>query len=307
MSKVKIDNVAGCDTEYIIRDEANITIGRFNIIEYSKENRATAIRLKYYRVSQTELLTESLIIINRTIFKDSAIHKINVLVSDLIPTNEFLNLGYVLEGIMTDNMIVNGVQRDELIFGITKEDFSLSQRYSIVSIPGQRISIRSLDVSDAEEMLEFYKRNSAYLSKFEPKRDSSFYTIENQQSILKESYKELMKGTGVTFGIIKDDKIIGRIKISDIVYGVLKSCYIGYALDESFQGKGYMKEAVNLALDYIFDELNLHRVEASTLVDNYKSQSVLEGCGFKKLGLNEKYLYINGSWQDHITFYKVNS
>ncbi len=67
-----------------------------------------------------------------------------------------------------------------------------------------------------------------------------------------------------------------------------------------------MKEALSLVLEYAFDELKLHRIEASTLVDNLRSQRVLKRCGFKKLGLNEKYLFINGKWRDHITFYKIS-
>ena len=39
-------------------------------------------------------------------------------------------------------------------------------------------------------------------------------------------------------------------------------------IDENEQGKGYMKEAVKLAIDYAYDELELHRIEASTMVSN---------------------------------------
>ena len=66
-----------------------------------------------------------------------------------------------------------------------------------------------------------------------------------------------------------------------------------------------MKDAVETLTKYAFEELDLHRVEASTLPDNERSKRVLLGCGFKVLGINEKYLYINGKWQDHVTFYKV--
>ncbi|WP_143761057.1 GNAT family N-acetyltransferase, partial [Clostridium haemolyticum] len=47
----------------------------------------------------------------------------------------------------------------------------------------------------------------------------------------------------------------------------------------------------------------LHRIEASTLVDNIRSQRVLESCGFKEVGVSEKYLFINGKWRDHKIFY----
>ena len=66
-----------------------------------------------------------------------------------------------------------------------------------------------------------------------------------------------------------------------------------------------MKEALNLVIDYAFKEVDLHRIEASTLVDRKRSQGVLKGCNFKELGVNKKYLLIDGQWRDHITFYKI--
>ena len=101
------------------------------------------------------------------------------------------------------------------------------------------------------------------------------------------------------------NKYIGKVQISNIVLGIFKSAFVGYSIDVEYQGQGYMKEALNLVLEYAFIDMELHRIEASTLIDNLRSQGVLMGCGFKKLGINEKYLYINGEWRDHITFYKT--
>jgi len=33
---------------------------------------------------------------------------------------------------------------------------------------------------------------------------------------------------------------------------------------------------------------------------------VLKACGFSELGINSSYLFINGKWRDHITFYRIN-
>ena len=302
---IKIDNVKGNESEYVIRDESKITIGRFIILEFSKENRAATIRLKFYRVSDSNLLEQSLHIICRTIFKNSPILKLNLMVPEDLDTRSFLNIGFVLEGIITNNLYSNGNYKSELSFGITEDEYAIHKKYYNVDLKGRRISVRSLGPDDAQSMLDFYARNKDHLAPYEPRRDESFYTLKTQTEILKESYTELINGTGITLGIFKNDSLIGRIKISDIVYGIFKSCYLGYCMAKDHQGNGYMKEAVNLVLEYIKNDLELHRVEASTLVDNVKSQSVLKSCGFEELGLNKKYLYINGDWRDHITFYKI--
>ena len=114
-----------------------------------------------------------------------------------------------------------------------------------------------------------------------------------------------MTGVGSDLGIYKDNKLIGKAKISNIVYGVLKSGILGYSIDKEYEGKGYMKEAINLVLEYAKEYLDLHRIEASVLTTNERSKGLLLSCGFEEIGINKKYLYINGKWSDHVTFYKI--
>ena len=56
----------------------------------------------------------------------------------------------------------------------------------------------------------------------------------------------------LTWGYIRSNKLIGKIRISNIVMGVFKNAFIGYSMDEKEQGKGYMKEAVKLVVDICF-------------------------------------------------------
>jgi len=63
-----------------------------------------------------------------------------------------------------------------------------------------------------------------------------------------------------------------------------------------------MTEAVGLALDDGFGGLRLHRVQAATLPHNHGSIRVLLKNGFRREGLAERYLLIDGRWQDHLLF-----
>ena len=63
-----------------------------------------------------------------------------------------------------------------------------------------------------------------------------------------------------------------------------------------------MHDALKAVIAYASEELMLHRLEASTLIVNERSQHVLQKLGFSYVGKNEKYLYINGKWQDHYTY-----
>ena len=304
-NNVNIELVNGTLTEYIIKDKDKILIGRFSVLDLDKTNKKCNVSLKFYREDNYLLLLESVKLILKAIFKDQNVFKINFVVSETINIKAFLDLGFTLEAILTNNLFINGEYLDELGFGINRDEYININRHSLVKLKGKNITIRNFSPDDSQELLNYYIRNKEHLKEFEPSRDESFYTEETQKDILLESYKQLMNGTGSDLGIYIDGKLIGKIKISNIVYGVFKSGILGYSIDEKYQGKGYMKEAVKLVLEYAKEYLDLHRLEASVLLENSKSKGVLIGCGFEEVGVNKEYLFINGKWSDHLTFCKI--
>ncbi|WP_271812722.1 GNAT family N-acetyltransferase [Clostridium beijerinckii] len=301
--KVKIQGNRSNKTEYLIRDIDDIIIGRFSTDELTGRSKTCNVNLKFYREYNYELLSDTLSLILKGIFKDSNIFKVNIKVLEKIDLTAFLDLGFTLEGIFNENEYFQGEYIDELSFGITRIEYDQMCRYSLVELKGENIILRNLTPSNAKEMLDYYKRNKNYLAPFEPSRDSDFYTVETQRKLLNKSYKEFLNGTSVDLGIFKEEKLIGKIKLSRIIYGSLKNGILGYSIDENEQGNGYMQESVKLLLNYAFKECGLHRIEASALINNKKSKNVLIKCGFRLIGVNEKYLLINGKWEDHETYY----
>ena len=303
--EVNIELIKGTLDDYIVKDKDKIVIGRFTITELDKENKKCNLKLKFYREDNYDLLKITLEAILKAVFKDKNIFKANVVVSENINLKPFLDIGFTLEAIFTDNIFTKGSFYDELSFGINRNEYLNAGRNNIVEMRGKNISIRNFTPDDAQELLEYYLRNKEHLREFEPVRDASFFTYETQREILLESYRQLMTGSGSDLGIYIDDKLIGKAKISSIVYGVFKNGILGYSIDKEYEGRGYMKEAINLVLEYAKEYLDLHRIEASALTTNERSKGVLLACGFEEVGVNKKYLYINGKWSDHITFYKI--
>ena len=303
--EIYIELVSGTLNDYVIKDKDKILIGRFTIDELDKENKKCNVKLKFYRDNNYDLLREAIKSILKAIFKDNDIFKANFIVNENTKLSPLLDMGFTLEAIFTDNLFVKGNFQDELGLGINRNEYMNCSKNTIVELEGRNIKIRNFTPDDAEELTEYYIRNEEHLRNFEPTRDNSFYTYETQKEILLESYKQLMTGVGSDLGIYKDNNLIGKIKISNIVYGVFKSGIVGYSIDKDYEGKGYMKEAVKLVLEYAKNYLDLHRLEASILTDNLRSKGVLLSCGFEEVGLNKNYLYINGAWRDHITFYKI--
>ncbi|MBI5998596.1 GNAT family N-acetyltransferase [Clostridium perfringens] len=303
---VFIEAIRGNDREYVVKDKVGIILGRFFLKDLDSKNKKVDVKFKFYKEDNYKLMKETLRKILKVLFAEKDIYKINLFVSDIKNFNAYLDLGFMLEGILSDNVCNNGIQKDEYIMGININDFNDKVKLVQFQLNTERLALRNLTPENTEEMLDYYIRNEEHLRQYEPTRDSGFYTYEGQKEILTESFRQFIDGTSIDLGIFKDEKLIGKIKLSNIVYGILRNAFVGYSIDKEHQGRGYMKEALNTVCSYAFEEMGLHRLEASTLMENSRSQGVLKACGFNELGISEKYLYINGEWRDHKIFYKVN-
>jgi [ribosomal protein S5]-alanine N-acetyltransferase len=83
-----------------------------------------------------------------------------------------------------------------------------------------------------------------------------------------------------------------------------RSAEVWYKIDSKYWGKGYATEALTTLLDFSFNVLKLHRIEAGCAVENIASIKVLEKVGMTKEGMKRKKLPIRGDWKDNY-FYAI--
>ena len=160
--------------------------------------------------------------------------------------------------------------------------------------------IRPLSADDADELAALYAANRAFLAPYEPERPDAFFTPEGQRERL-EAYRE----DSWSFAILDGKAIAGTISLTNVVRNALRSGNVGYWVAEDRNGRGLATGAVGELVDFAFGEAALHRVEAGTLVDNIRSQRVLERNGFERIGVARRYLLIAGAWRDHVLFQRV--
>ena len=77
-----------------------------------------------------------------------------------------------------------------------------------------------------------------------------------------------------------------------------KNGEVWYKTHVDHWGKGYTKEALNAILQFAFEDLKLHRIEAGCAVENIASAKVLESAGMTREGLTRKLLPKEGQWLD---------
>jgi ribosomal-protein-alanine N-acetyltransferase len=96
-----------------------------------------------------------------------------------------------------------------------------------------------------------------------------------------------------------DRTLVGAINLTEIVRGKFQSGYLGYYIGAAYARKGYMTEALQLMLAFVFRRLRLHRVEANIQPGNRASIRLVKRAGFRREGYSRRYLKIAGRWRDH--------
>lgn len=165
--------------------------------------------------------------------------------------------------------------------------------------------LRVARLADAEALTSAYVENRAHLEPWEPQRGESFFTVEGQESRLRERLGQYEAGLQVPWVLESDGRIVGTVTLSGITLGPFCSASLGYWTAAGHQGRGVATSAVRAVCRIARMELALHRIEASTLLDNARSQRVLARCGFEPIGMAPSYLHINGRWQDHRLFQRI--
>jgi [ribosomal protein S5]-alanine N-acetyltransferase len=173
----------------------------------------------------------------------------------------------------------------------------------------ERLILKVLDKTYADQVLEYYIRNSDFLEPWEIVRDEDFYTKKNHEKQLTSELINIRNGRLFKLWIFKKDdesRVIGSVAFNNIVRGSFLSCHLGYKLDKDEVNKGYTTEAIQKGIQIMFDEFELHRIEANIIPRNKASLRVVQKMGFYEEGLAYKYLKINGKWEDHIHMVLLN-
>ena len=173
-------------------------------------------------------------------------------------------------------------------------------------LTGRRVTLRPLTPADWDSWREVRIRGRDWLLKWEPRPMPGYPDpTEDRRAFVarcgaRDREREL--GSGYGFGIFVNGDFAGEINLSSVQRGPFQNAYVGYWIDEAQAGKSYTPEAVVALFRFAFEELDLHRVQISIIPRNTASRRVVEKLDVRCEGLAERYLEINGQWEDHLRY-----
>jgi [ribosomal protein S5]-alanine N-acetyltransferase len=173
-------------------------------------------------------------------------------------------------------------------------------------LAGRRVLLRPLESGDFRAWRDVRIRSHDWLVRWEPR------SISGQPDATEDSRvfaarcgareRERQLGTGYGFGIFVDSRLAGEINLTSVQRGPYQNAYVGYWIDEAMAGHGYVPEAFVVLCRFSFEDLGLHRLQASIIPRNHASIRVAEKLGLRNEGVALRYLEINGVWEDHVRF-----
>jgi ribosomal-protein-alanine N-acetyltransferase len=168
------------------------------------------------------------------------------------------------------------------------------------------VAIRPAVRSDAADVAALFAAQREHLAPWDPRREPAFFTRGGQRARLAQVERDRAAGTAHRFLILERGELAGEISITNVVRRAFQSANLGYWVAKERNGRGVATAAVAQVCAFAFGELELHRLEAGTLLHNVASQVVLDRNGFAPFGVARNYLRIAGSWCDHVLFQRTS-
>lgn len=159
---------------------------------------------------------------------------------------------------------------------------------ALPTLMSERLALRCLEPGDAQALFQIFSDREVmqYWS-------SAPWTDQAEGVELVKNVRRCFAERSLfQWGVVRlsDDSLIGTCTLSR-VDPQNRRAEIGFALRRDLWGRGYMSEATRAMLQFAFQKLELHRVEADVDPRNNASIRLLERLGFQREGyLRERWL-----------------
>lgn len=168
----------------------------------------------------------------------------------------------------------------------------------------ERLVLRNLNQEDKNDLYEI--RSNPTTMQYIPRPVAK--TVDDVILLIDMIIDFTTKNERINWAITEkgNNKLIGFIGYPNIKHESFRA-EIGYMLHPKFVGKGIAHEALKAVIDYGFNVINLHSIEAIIHTDNKASIKLIEKVGFVKEAHFKDYIFHNGQFHDEFVYSLIKS
>lgn len=171
------------------------------------------------------------------------------------------------------------------------EDFKPTQAGSGMPNPSARLLVRLLAKADESAFVALARESFQFHQKW-IKLPTDCNTFEQYLSRFDNE-------SAFCFVVCENNSIVGFISLTGIEREPYQRARLGYGVFEQYAKAGYMSFGLKSVIQFAFENLGLHRLEADIQPDNEPSKRLVEKIGFTCEGISLGFIKINGKWEDH--------
>lgn len=159
---------------------------------------------------------------------------------------------------------------------------------------GNKVTLRELRVSDAPAL--FAMLTTEEVSRFISPPPT---TVEGFERFIMWANRERAAGTYACFAIVPHgmDTAVGLFQVRQLEPGFATAEW-GFAMGSAFWGTGLFADGAQLALEFAFDTIGVHRLEARAAVRNGRGNGALRKLGAVPEGVLRRSFLRNGEYLD---------
>jgi ribosomal-protein-alanine N-acetyltransferase len=169
-------------------------------------------------------------------------------------------------------------------------------RTSLPEIEGPRVTLREPRAGDATSLFSLLSTDdvSRFISPPPP-------TVEGFERYVAWSQRQRAAGQYVCFAIVPrgGESPIGLIHVRALGPGFGTADW-GFAIAAEFWGSGIFTEAAELVLEFVFDVLHAHRLEARAALCNGRGNGAMKKLGAEREGVLRHSFFRNGDYLDQV-------
>jgi ribosomal-protein-alanine N-acetyltransferase len=178
------------------------------------------------------------------------------------------------------------------------EIVSTNWKQQLPTLTGRNVTLRELRMSDAPSL--FAMLTTEEVSRFISPPPT---TVDGFERFIAWTLRQRTEGAYACFAITVRgfDTAIGIFQVRELEPG-FRTAEWGFAIGSPFWGTGVFSEGAEMVLDFAFDTLGVHRLEARAAVQNGRGNSALVKMGAVQEGVLRKSLLKNGRYLDQALY-----